>query len=891
MLTENQLRSQISSIRLRSTSESSVIGISVPSRWAGQSQLHVDGNSYRLIAADTELELRAALVEPLPEGMRPVVLTTLDAKDLGEDLLYRFARRRIHTLTAKDVLCELFKVREIDPQLHALKWMASALADARPEGGYSPPPQGTLDQETAWGAFLQRKLGMETARPDLPALIVWARLPQNVEHWRKLEPDAAAATEKWITRFAGVESGLVWAALRRNTEVSVFTLGLVASLLFRRGDLPPEIAVARGSFEARYFEGIHLTASEGRAYANATLSALRSLDANKSDIRNEIDHADSLLKSLRIEDRALESEVSLLGWAQRITVFSQTLRTWIKSRLPADLTQLAVAYKAIEQHRSAALEQITVEQLQMALRLCRWLTQQASGKTSVGFASSCQAYVENHCFVDWARYTLFHGHSHAELNLACEELVTVASELRERFNQTFAEALYEWTAAGSSSSEVGLIEAVLSERVAPLAKTGGVLMVVLDGLSFPIYRQIAAELVRDKWAEAVPTGQSQSIPVIAGLPTVTEWSRRLLLSGRTDLAPGADETAAFRDAPAFKGLGRTNSPPLLFRKNDLTDFGGRSVSDIVRKEIMSPSRQVVGIVINAIDDHLAKDDQLRVAWPIAQIPILQQVLELARIAGRYLIITSDHGHVVTHRAQRIIDAPNDRYRLPMGQPMPGELHLRQGRGGTFSKEGVFVPWTERGYYTSRRNGLHGGIAPQEVLVPATVFVSGSQVPEGWNLIPQRYPDWWWESQTTASAPAQPPATPAPASKKTKAVIAAEATLPLFAGVAAPQAVDWIDALFTSPLYREQYTRVGRNPPNPETVKRVLVALKERQCTVLKSVLAQCSGEPEIRLPGLLAMLRRILNVEGYPVLSVDEASGTVRLNLDLLRTQFDLPAV
>jgi hypothetical protein len=60
--------------------------------------------------------------------------------------------------------------------------------------------------------------------------------------------------------------------------------------------------------------------------------------------------------------------------------------------------------------------------------------------------------------------------------------------------------------------------------------------------------------------------------------------------------------------------------------------------------------------------------------------------------------------------------------------------------------------------------------------------------------------------------------------------------------------------------------------------------------MLKSVLAQCSGEPEIRLPGLLAMLRRILNVEGYPVLAVDDASSTVRLNLDLLRTQFDLSA-
>ena len=190
---------------------------------------------------------------------------------------------------------------------------------------------------------------------------------------------------------------------------------------------------------------------------------------------------------------------------------------------------------------------------------------------------------------------------------------------------------------------------------------------------------------------------------------------------------------------------------------------------------------------------------------------------------------------------------------------------------------------------SRRNGLHGGATPQEVLVPATVFVPGHRVPDGWKLIPQRNPDWWWEGKVNVES--LPPASSVPTSpgKKSKAALVAESTLPLFAAVTPPQPSDWISALFASPGYQQQYARVGRNPPSPETVKRVLVALKERQGTVLKSVLAQCSGEPEIRLPGLLAMLRRILNVEGYPVLVVDETSGTVRLNFDLLRTQFDLP--
>jgi hypothetical protein len=822
-----------------------------------------------------------------------VVLTTLDAKDLGEDVLYRFARRRIHSLSPKEILCDLFKVRDIDPQLHALKWLAAALADARPDGGYPPPPQGTLDQETAWGAFLRCKLGFDTARPDLPGLLAWARSAEKIERWRKLEADAASASEQWVARFAGTESSWVWAALRRDAGVPVLTLGLVAGLLFNRSDLPSEIATARGAFEARYFEGLHLTPEAGKAFAGAALATLRSLDSAAGDVQDEIEQADVIFKSLRIDERALENDVSPLGWEQRLTLFGKALRDWLKRRTPVGYSNIEAIFSRIQLHRQAARDSDTIEQLQMALRLSRWLAQ-PEVPASTGFVQLTRAYNAELSFVDWARYLLFHGHSHSEFNLACEELVTVVGELRERFNEQFARALSEWTAAGSASQEVGLIEAVLADRVAPLAKTGRVLMVVLDGLSLPIYRQIAASLVRENWAEAVPQGETQSIPVIAGFPTVTEWSRRLLLSGSTTITPGADEVAAFREAVAFQGVGKSNHAPMLFRKADLTDLGGRSVSESVRKEISSSTRQIVGVVINAIDDHLAKDDQLRVSWPLTQIPILEQVLDLARSAGRYVVIASDHGHVVTHRAHRIVAAPNDRYRIPSGQPLAGELHLHHGRAATFTQSGIFVPWTECGYYTSRRNGLHGGITPQEILVPASVFVPSNQVPQGWSLIPQRYPDWWWETKPTEPTMASMVKAPfGGTGKKQKGTPVGDATLPLFAAVALPPASstsDWIDTLFASPLYQEQYARVGRNPPNPETIKRVLLALKERQGTLLKSVLVQCSGEPEIRLPGLLAMLRRILNVEGYQVLGVDEASGTVRLNLDLLRTQFDISA-
>jgi len=58
--------------------------------------------------------------------------------------------------------------------------------------------------------------------------------------------------------------------------------------------------------------------------------------------------------------------------------------------------------------------------------------------------------------------------------------------------------------------------------------------------------------------------------------------------------------------------------------------------------------------------------------------------------------------------------------------------------------------------------------------------------------------------------------------------------------------------------------------------------------MLRQALAQKLGEPELRIPGLIAALRRILNVDGYPVLSADDTSGSVILNRQLLEVQFEM---
>jgi len=71
----------------------------------------------------------------------------------------------------------------------------------------------------------------------------------------------------------------------------------------------------------------------------------------------------------------------------------------------------------------------------------------------------------------------------------------------------------------------------------------------------------------------------------------------------------------------------------------------------------------------------------------------------------------------------------------------------------------------------------------------------------------------------------------------------------------------------------------------EQVEQALRVLAERGGVQMKPAFAQRLAVPPIRGDGLLASLQRILNVDGYPVLTID-SSQTVRLNLTLLKEQF-----
>jgi hypothetical protein len=59
-------------------------------------------------------------------------------------------------------------------------------------------------------------------------------------------------------------------------------------------------------------------------------------------------------------------------------------------------------------------------------------------------------------------------------------------------------------------------------------------------------------------------------------------------------------------------------------------------------------------------------------------------------------------------------------------------------------------------------------------------------------------------------------------------------------------------------------------------------------TLTRAALCQQLGVPLVRLGPLVAAMSRVLNVDGFPVVSTDDASESVQLNRELLMRQFGI---
>ena len=104
----------------------------------------------------------------------------------------------------------------------------------------------------------------------------------------------------------------------------------------------------------------------------------------------------------------------------------------------------------------------------------------------------------------------------------------------------------------------------------------------------------------------------------------------------------------------------------------------------------------------------------------------------------------------------------------------------------------------------------------------------------------------------------------------------------------PEGTPLLERLLTSPLLQDQKKSLGRHNPDDDKLRALLGPLIQRGGQAHVRILAAGLGLPDYRLFALITQVGRLLNLDGYNTLSLDQAENVVRLDLAQLRLQFDL---
>ncbi|WP_250297836.1 BREX-2 system phosphatase PglZ [Streptomyces sp. A 4/2] len=896
-----------------------------------------------------------------------VVLTDREEAELGPDLLAKVHKQRVNAVNTWDVVREAFGAVDTDSRLDKENWAAESLLDATPPGGWPQLSGGILTRRKSLTALALRRLGIGRYDPDRDAhlaspdsaagpggdtggepgsfvtgpagsgdgldvhtLLRWSMAPGGPDRLLALRP----AERNGLTRFLGEEdqTGLAGQALLALVGAEhgpdAVAFGLVCAALWGHadatadaedyrargraerwfGDEPPArdraldaLAAAFGRSCESFVSGLLLT---GRTGQDETAAAARRHSGAA------LDRAASLVRQFGAERAARTSPVLMEGLEARFGDVGRALTA-------GNAGATARAVSALGEHGQAADPdaRTRISRAKMAQRLSQWLTD-GPGADCENVASGVSRHVTETGWVDLAlEHIEAGGDPDASLRAAYDTLCTSVRAERREIDRHFALALATWTANGTDPGSMLTVETFLPTVVAPVVKAGGrrVLLLVLDGMSASIAAELGEEL-REHWVEYDPVPKAKDAPrrrgMAAALPTVTSVSRTSLFAARLMAGTQADEKRLF---PGHRFWG--GETVAVFHKDDLR---GESSGDTVGPELhdaLVGDRTHVAVVLNTIDDRLAKEQKLGDgAWRLGEIGRLRQLLRLGAEQGRAVILVSDHGHVIDRHGVRIeaSGVQSARHRSA-GEATLQETEITLSGPRVVAPESgdkIVALWDADSRYTAQKAGYHGGAALAEFTIPVLAFLPfGAEPPHGWRELGSQQPPWWSLTPRQAE-PVRPAASGGAAPKKPSGRAKSDAVFArsdesLFDVVLTPAAEEpradsamvsielrlpddaLVTALFTSELFETQVTVLGRKP-NLAQVEKAVRALLDAGGTLPVTALAQRAGVRASGADGFGAVLRQLLNYDSAQVLENLPDGRTLRLDRELLREQFEL---
>ncbi|MFJ9542633.1 BREX-2 system phosphatase PglZ [Streptomyces sp. NPDC101225] len=906
-----------------------------------------EGRTAGVAVAPSPLAVHELVLDHLA-GRRPgpavlVVLTDREQNELDPAIIARVHKQRIDTVDSWDVVREAFGARQIDPRLKDVNWAAEALLDATPPGGWQPVPGGWLSRQYALTALAQRRLRLGrydteggARRPgddrlDAQTLLHWSTRPGAPERLLGLRgPERAGLAD-----FLGEEdqAGLAGRALlalvgaERGADAAAF--GLVCAALWQHAEPAPETYQARGRAE-RYFGDQPPAVGEqldslitvfGRSAEEYLVTLLSSGHRNGGSDAEQarearrttgtvLERAPVLARQFGAEAAVAASPVLRGGLDARFTSVGQALAT-------GDTAAVAKAVLRLADHRLAGdpEEFARVERARMGQRLARWLATDPVTDTRT-VADAIQRHIAE---TGWADLALEHieagGDPDPVLKAAYDTLGSRVRARRRQIDASFARSLGGWTEDGTRPGSMLTVETFLDRVVGPVVRRGEerrVLLLVLDGVSAAIANELGEEL-RRSWAEFDPLAGDtpRRRAMAAALPTVTAVSRTSLFAGTLMKGTQADEKRLF---PALKLW--SGAPAAVFHKDDLRAETAGDTFGPALTEALTDGRTHVAVVLNAIDDRLAKEQKLGDgAWRVDDVPGLRELLRVAAAQGMAVIVTSDHGHVIDRhgrKADAATEPSSARHRLPGRGPLGEREIALSGPRVVWPEPGASIValWDADSRYTALKAGYHGGASLAEFTIPVLAFLPfGAEPPKDWRELGDQRPSWWAseeagrpvrdEGAAQVAGTAAKRATAKPRKKQPVPVTLPDALFDVALteggdeSLLTPTVVSRTEALVTALLesetYQAQLDGLARKPQQ-EQIKKALTALLEAGGTLPVTALAQRAGMPTTRADGFAAIVRQLLNYDGVQVLETLPDGRTLRLHEALLREQFGLRA-
>jgi len=925
--------------------------------WDGPAvQQTAGGLRARVAVAPSVLAVHEQIVGHLDAATPPdpkvlVVLTDCEDTDLDPGLLARVYGGRIRSVDNWEVVQEAFDAGGLDGRLRGETWAAEALLDAAATRGWPSLGKGVFSRDEALTRLARRRLRLgrhdtdalggpaardDGDRIDPVALFRWTLTPGGPELLRDLrgperaglarflaEPEQGGSTGKIITALVDAEHGADAAAY-----------AVVCAALWGHAEADHDLYRARGRAErwlgeqppAQGDDLDRLLASFGHSGEAYVRSLIDRVEHRLAD--PVLTRATQLVAQFGAQAAAAASPLLPAGLDARFTAAGRVLTDGSTETVTAAVTALADHALAADGATTARIERV-----RMAARLRQWL----AGQPGADVTSVAEGTARQIRELGWVDRALEHleagGDSDEVLAGAYSRIGAQARDKRRELDRAFSERLAVWTADGTAPGAMLTVESFLNRVVAPVVACPGrrVLLLLIDGMSAAIAAELGEEL-RGQWAEFDPLPEATGAPlrrgVAAALPTLTAVSRTSLFAGTLMKGDQSDEKRLFPQHPCWNG-----APAAVFHKDDLRGPDTGSPFSTALAEALADEGTHVAVVLNTVDDRLAKEQKLGDgAWQAKEIAGLDPLLRAARANGMTVLLTSDHGHVIERRGNKIDTAAGTigsaRHRTPGGAVTPAEIEL----------SGPRVVWPEPGArivalrdhdtrYTALKAGYHGGATLAEFTIPLLALLPfGAEPPTGWRELSDPTPSWWTEDaegggavevgaeneadtgapgasvagtrrkQSRKAAPPVPEGAiglfgedevaPPPAPQEPAGSAAEPETTPS-SGQSEDPAVTLVERLMATELYQAQLDLLARKPRDKTVLPKALVALVEAG-TLPMTALAERAGQPATRASGFAATLAQVLNYDGAQILEILPDNRTLRLHRAQLIEQFGL---